>query len=98
MTLQEFRGIFEKLPCCKNLSLKLLNYKNLKKGICYNTHDITITEKGALADVVTAMVEYYIGNNGKLNSYEDIIDYNGSTSQTNIYRIKSDDELIKDSY
>ena len=98
MTIQEMKGIFEKLNTCQEWSLQLLKFGKARNELSYNTYDVTITTRNALNDFIETLSDVYIGRNGRMNSFQDILDYDGSTIGSRIHRVALTNPLIREAY
>lgn len=98
MTIQEMRSILEKLNTCQEWSLQLLKLGKVRNEFSYNTHNVTITTQNALCNFVGSLADIYIGRNGKMDSFQEVEDYDGSTIGSRIYRIELANPLVSESY
>lgn len=98
MTIQEMKCIFEKFNTCQEWSLQLLKFGKARNELSYNTHDVTITTRNALNDFIETLSDVYIGRNGRMNSFQDILDYDGSTISSRIHRVALTNPLIREAY
>lgn len=100
MTLEKMKTVFASLSTCSTWSIQLLQIKNSKQhGISYSGREITLSPEGTLSAFVSEIAKNYItGTNGVIDSYQDVIEYDGSTIDKVIYWIKKDNDLISDEY
>lgn len=100
MTLEKIKKVFASLSTCSAWSLQLLQIKNSKQyGTSYSGREITLSPKGTLSAFVSEIAERYAANtNGVLGSYQDIIEYDGSTIDKVVYWIEKDNPLISAEY
>ena len=100
MTLEKMKAVFAALPNCTAWSLQLLKVNISKQsGTSYTGREIVLSPEGTLESFVAEIVNRYInGSKGVLNSYHDIIEYNGSTVDRVIYWLNKTNELIVDEY
>lgn len=100
MTLEKMKTVFASLSTCSTWSLQLLQIKNSRQhGTSYSGREITLSPEGTLSAFVSEIAERYIADtNGVINSYQDVIEYDGSTIDKVIYWIKTDNALISEEY
>lgn len=100
MTLEKIKTVFSSLSTCTAWSLQLLQIKNSRqRGTSYSGREITLSPEGALSAFVSEIAERYVADtNGVFNSYQDIIEYDGSTIDRVVYWIKKDNTLISEEY
>ncbi len=100
MSINLIESIFENIENCENLSLQILKITNSKKnGTIYKGREIILKPDEKLSSFVKEISQIYLGKNNKsLNSYENCIEYDGTTNNKTIYKLNSDDELIKNEY
>lgn len=98
MTIQEMRSVFEKLNTCQEWSLQLLKFGKVRNEFSYNTHNVTITTQNALTEFMESLADIYIGRNGKMDSFQEVVDYDGSTIGSRIHRIELTNPLVSESY
>ena len=100
MTLEKMKTVFASLSTCSTWSLQLLQIKNSRQhGTSYSGREITLSPEGTLSAFVSEISERYIADtNGVINSYQDVIEYDGSTIDKVIYWIKKDNALISEEY
>ena len=100
MTLEKMKTVFASLSTCSTWSLQLLQIKNSRQhGTSYSGREIMLSPEGTLSAFVSEIAERYIADtNGVINSYQDVIEYDGSTIDKVIYWIKKDNALISEEY
>lgn len=95
MTLDKIKAVFAALPKYKALTLQLLKISISK----YETIEITLSPEGTLTSFVEEISDHYINENkGVLASYQDIVEYDGSTVDKVIYCLGKTNKLIVDEY
>lgn len=100
MTLEEMKATFTALPTCTAWSLQLLQIMTSKRsGTSYTGREIALSPEGTLASFVAEIIDRYIdADNGVLDSYHDITEYDGSAADKVIYWLSKTNELISDEY
>lgn len=100
MTLEKMKDLFVALPNCVAWSLQLLKITTSKNnGTSYIGREITLSPEGTLTSFVAEISDHYINENkGILDSYHDIVEYNGSTVDRVIYSLNNTNTLIADEY
>ena len=94
------KDLFAALPNCAAWSLQLLKITTSKNnGTSYIGREITLSPEGTLTSFVAEISDHYINENkGILDSYHDIVEYNGSTVDRVIYSLNNTNTLIADEY
>ena len=94
------KTVFAALPNCEAWTLQLLKIKFSKqKGTSYIGREISLHPKDSLAKLVAGITDHYINESkGLLNSYHDIMEYNGSTEDMVIFWLTKTNELVTDEY
>lgn len=92
--------IFDKLPDCENWSLQLLRINNSKKnGISYATRQIELTPDNKLHDYVWNISKRYTkGKDSFINTFDKIVDYDGSIVGNVIYKLDVGNILINEAF
>lgn len=100
MSLEKIKAVFTALPGCTAWSLQMLKINTSKQsGTSYTGREVTLSPEGTLASFVAEISDRYINENqGVLNSYHDIMEYDGSTVDKVIYWLSITNTLISDEY
>lgn len=100
MSIKKLKKVFKNIIECDALSLQLLQIKNSKKtGTIYNAREIDLYPSGAVKDVLDEISKKYLSNDKGLDKmFDRVIEYDGSTDEKTIYKLKSEDTLIVDPY
>lgn len=100
MTLDKMKAVFTALPNCKAWSLQLLKINTSKQnGTSYIGREITLAPEGSLTSFVNEISDRYINESkGVLDTYHNIMEYDGSTVDKVIYSLSKTNALITDEY
>ncbi len=97
---RKMQPVFDSLSTYSTWSLQLLQIKNSRQhDTSYSEREITLSPEGTLSAFVSEIAERYIADtNGVIYSYQDVIEYDGSTIDKVIYWIRKDNTLISEEY
>lgn len=101
MSIQKIRTIFKSIDSKTAWGIQLVKFGCLRGEQQYNTHTITIKSVGAIAELVNCIKNSYLGTDDKegiLSSFERLSAYDGTDSNSIIYKISTEDELIQNQY
>ena len=99
MSIANLKKIFDSLSSCEAWSLQLLKIKTLKRdGTIYAGREITLAPRGKLNEFVNDISKRYTGSKGELNTFLNIMDYDGSAIAKTVYKLNTANELIKSEY
>ena len=99
MSIQKMKDIFHALDSCEAWSLQLLKIKPSKNAATiYMGREISFTPVEKINDFVAEISEAYVGPKGKIESFTDILDYDGSALGNTIYKLSATNELIDVEY
>lgn len=99
MSLEKLEKLFNTLSTCEAWSIQLLKInKSKSKGTIYMCREITLTPSGKLNDFVEDIVNEYVKENGHLDKFTDVRDYDGSTLSHTIYKLSTTNKLIATEY
>ena len=100
MSLQKIQSIFKSLNTCEAWSIQLLRIKTSKnKETEYASISINLTPEGKLKEFVEKIKEHFAaGSDCELKSYLRVQDYDGTTDGNVIYKLHTQDLLIKEEY
>jgi hypothetical protein len=100
MSIKKIKAAFELLSTCQTWSIQLLRINNSKRnGTSYIGREITLWPEGALSEFVAEIRQRYTSDekNG-ISSFQDIVEYDGSTIDHVIYKIAKSEPLISSEY
>lgn len=100
MSLAKIQAVFENMHECDAWTLQLLRIKTSKRsGTIYAGTSIKLTPSGRLSDFVVEISERYVkGEGGELNTFAQVLDYDGTANVDTIYKLKADNPLIMNEY
>lgn len=100
MSLEVIRSVFEQMTSTRAWSVCLIKIKKPKNSrTCYTTRGVTLKPDGALTEYIARLSELYLNpNNGALQKYNSVCDYDGSTEAAKVYKITSKSDLIADEF
>lgn len=100
MSISKLQEIFAALPYADTWSLQLLRVKTSKRsGTIYTGREITFTPPGKLNEFVSEISSRYIdSSSGILQSFLEVMNYDGSSIDKTVYKLQAESELISDEY
>ncbi len=100
MSLDVIKSVFSSLDTCQAWSVQLIKIKNSKRnGVTYVSREISLTPKGSLLDFINELAQIYTKGEKELShTFQDVAEYDGSTIDKTVYKISTDNELIKTEY
>ena len=100
MSIEEVKSIFASLPKCSTWSIQLLRINNSKQNdTAYVGREVVLSPKETLTDFVSEISSKYVsGVKAVMNSFTDIIEYDGSTMEHTIYKLDKGNQLISKEY
>ena len=99
MSIEYLTSLFQKLPYCNTWSILLLRIASSRRtGVHYSAREISLHPPGRLSEFISEISNDYVGhNNAKMCGYTDVLEYDGEAINRVIYKISTNDLLIKDS-
>lgn len=100
MSLEKIRSAFNQMNECETWSIQLLRIKTLKtSGTIYAAVSVNLAPQGKLTELVREISNHYIeADKGALNSFSRVQDYDGTTDGDAIYKLNTQNPLIKEEY
>lgn len=100
MSLQKIQLIFEAIDDYDGWAMQLLRIKTSKrKGTEYAAISVNLTPQGKLTDIVKEISNHFVdGEKCELKSFVRVQDYDGTTEGNVIYKLNTQDSLIKEDY
>ena len=100
MSLQKIQLIFEAIDDYDGWAMQLLRIKTSKrKGTEYAAISVNLTPQGKLTDIVKEISKHFVdGEKCELKSFVRVQDYDGTTEGNVIYKLNTQDSLIKEDY
>lgn len=100
LSMETLKAAFGEIGNCSNWSLQLLKISTSKSaGTKYASRQIQLEPASEMISFVSELSKKYLsGGKGSLDSYTDIVDYDGTASGTTIYRLTKDNALIASEY
>lgn len=98
--MELLKGAFEEMCKCSSWSLQLLKISTSKTaGTKYASRQIQLEPESEMVSFISEISKKYLsGGKGSLDSFTDIVDYDGTASGTTIYRLTKDNALIASEY
>ena len=98
--MELLKGAFAEMCKCSSWSLQLLKISTSKTaGTKYASRQIQLEPESEMVSFISEISKKYLsGGKGSLDSYTDIVDYDGTASGTTIYRLTKDNALIASEY
>ena len=98
--MELLKAAFAEMCNCSNWSLQLLKISTSKTaGTKYASRHIQLEPESEMASFISEISKKYLSDGkGSLDSYTDIVDYDGTASGTTIYRLTKDNMLIASEY
>ena len=86
--MELLKGAFAEMCKCSSWSLQLLKISTSKTaGTKYASRQIQLEPESEMVSFISEISKKYLsGGKGSLDSYTDIVDYDGTASGTTIYR------------
>ena len=98
MSLEFLRSVFENLDKIRNQSLELLQMADNDGKVGYACRQVELKPDGRLKAFIGEIGESYIGKEKKLDKYQSVCEYDGTTNASTIYRLSTTDALISEAY
>lgn len=94
--MEMLKSTFAEIRNCSNWSLQLLKISTSKNtGTKYASRQIQLNPESEMVSFISEISKKYLSEGkGSLDSYTDIVDYDGTASGTTIYRLSKDNALI----
>lgn len=98
--METLKAAFAEMCNCSNWSLQLLKISTSKSaGTKYASRQIQLEPASEMDFFISEISKKYLsGGKGSLDSFTDIVDYDGTASGTTIYRLTKDYALIASEY
>lgn len=98
MSLKRVKTIFENIQEGEQWSIHVLRINSTKRnGVVYVSREIYLESMDKLKEHLSRVSKYHIDEKkGMFNAYTDVVDYDGTTIGSVIYKMKKNNELIGD--
>ena len=100
MSIETLKTAFAEMSECSNWSLQLLKISTSKTaGTKYASRQIQLEPASEMVSFISEISKKYLSRGkGSLDSYTDIVDYDGTASGTTIYKLDKENTLIASEY
>lgn len=98
MSLEFLRSVFGNLDKITNQSLELLQMADNDGKVVYACRQVELKPDGRLKAFIGEIGDSYIGKEKKLDKYQSVCEYDGTTNASTIYRLSTTDALISEAY
>lgn len=99
MSIEYLNSMFQKLTDCTTWSILLLRITSSRRiGVQYSAREIYLRPTGRLSKFISEITSDYVGNsNAKMFNFTDVLEYDGEAVDKVIYKMSTNNILIKDS-
>lgn len=100
MSVELLKNVFGQMVGFDALNIQLLEIKTSQRdGTTYLGRRITLSPNDKLTEFVGELAAKYTNDSkGILNTYTDLLDYDGTTNASTIYKLEASNELIVNEY
>lgn len=100
VSISKLETIFKTMPMCDSWSLQLMKVNTTKReGTSYLGREIIFSPTDKMEKFILEISKRYVeGQKAILKSYLNVMDYDGSTMDKTLYKLRIDSELIKSEY
>lgn len=100
MSINKLKHVFENATQYKSWSIQLLRIATSKRnGTIYTGREIRLYPEDKISEFVSELSNIYTNSvKGILLSYTDVLEYDGTAMGNIVYRLSTDNELIRDEY